>query len=33
MSLTLYSHPFSSYSQKVLMALWEKELAFTYRHL
>ncbi len=33
MSLTLYSHPFSSYCQKVLIALWEKELPFTYRHL
>ena len=33
MALTLYSHPFSSYCQKVLMALWEKELPFAYRHL
>ena len=33
MTLTLYSHPFSSYCQKVLVALWENELAFTYRHL
>lgn len=33
MSLTLYSHPFSSYSQKVLVALWENEIPFTYRHL
>ena len=33
MSLTLYSHPFSSYCQKVLMALWENETPFTYRHL
>ncbi len=33
MSLTLYSHPFSSYCQKVLTALWENETAFTYRHL
>ncbi len=33
MSLTLYSHPFSSYSQKVLIALWENETPFTYRHL
>ena len=33
MSLTLYSHPFSSYCQKVLMALWEREVPFTYRHL
>ena len=29
MSLTLYSHPFSSYCQKVLIALWENEIAFT----
>ena len=33
MSLTLYSHPFSSYSQKVLIALWENEIPFTYRNL
>ena len=33
MSLTLYSHPFSSYCQKVLIALWENEIPFTYRHL
>jgi glutathione S-transferase len=33
MSLTLYAHPFSSYCQKVLVALWEKEIPFTYRHL
>jgi len=33
MSLTLYSHPFSSYCQKVLTALWENGTAFTYRHL
>jgi len=33
MSLTLYSHPFSSYCQKVLIALWENEIAFSYRHL
>ncbi|MBS0546851.1 MAG: glutathione S-transferase family protein [Proteobacteria bacterium] len=33
MSLTLYSHPFSSYCQKVLMAFWEKDIAFTYRHM
>jgi glutathione S-transferase len=33
MSLTLYSHPFSSYCQKVLIALWENEIVFTYRHL
>ena len=33
MSLTLYSHPFASYCQKVLIALWENEIPFTYRHL
>src|SRR4029079_2444214 len=33
MSLTLYSHPFSSYCQKVLTALWENEVDFTYRNL
>ena len=33
MSLTLYSHPFSSYAQKVLIALWENETPFTYRNL
>jgi glutathione S-transferase len=33
MSLTLYSHPFSSYCQKVLIALWENDIPFTYRHL
>ncbi len=33
MSLTLYAHPFSSYCQKVLIALWENDIAFTYRHL
>ena len=33
MPLTLYAHPFSSYSQKVLMALWENDTPFTYRHL
>ena len=33
MALTLYSHPFSSYCQKVLVALWENDLAFDYRHL
>jgi glutathione S-transferase len=33
MSLTLYAHPFSSYCQKVLVALWENDIAFTYRHL
>ncbi len=33
MALTLYSHPFSSYCHKVLIALWENDLPFTYRHL
>jgi glutathione S-transferase len=33
MSLTLYSHPFSSYSQKALIALYENDTAFTYRNL
>lgn len=33
MALALYSHPFSSYCQKVLVALWENALAFDYRHL
>ncbi len=33
MSLTLYAHPFSSYCQKVLMALWENGTPFVYRHM
>ncbi|MDB5931359.1 MAG: Glutathione S-transferase domain, partial [Polaromonas sp.] len=33
MSLTLYAHPFSSYCQKVLVALWENDTPFAYRHL
>ena len=33
MPLTLYAHPFSSYCQKVLIALYENDLPFTYRHL
>ena len=33
MSLTLYSHPFSSYCQKVLVALYENDVAFEYRTL
>jgi glutathione S-transferase len=33
MSLTLYAHPFSSYCQKVLVALWENGIPFAYRHL
>ena len=31
--LTLFAHPFSSYSQKVLIALWENAIPFEYRHL
>ena len=31
MSLTLYAHPFSSYCQKVLVALYENDLPFEYR--
>jgi len=33
MSLMLYAHPFSSYSQKVLIALWENDTPFAYRHM
>ena len=33
MALTLYAHPFSSYCQKVLIALYEEDLAFDYRLL
>jgi len=33
MPLTLYAHPFSSYCQKVLIALWENRIPFTYRNL
>jgi len=33
MSLKLYSHPFSSYCQKVLVALYENDVAFEYRSL
>jgi glutathione S-transferase len=33
MSLTLYAHPFSSYSQKVLIALYENATPFEYRVL
>jgi glutathione S-transferase len=33
MALTLYAHPFSSYCQKVLMALWENDTPFAYRHM
>jgi len=31
--LKLYSHPFSSYSQKVLIALYENDTPFEYRNL
>lgn len=31
MSLVLYGHPFSSYTQKVLIALYENETAFGFR--
>jgi glutathione S-transferase len=30
---TLYAHPFSSYCQKVLIALYENETPFTFRML
>jgi glutathione S-transferase len=33
MTLTLYAHPFSSYCQKVLIALYENETPFEYRML
>ena len=33
MALTLYAHPFSSYCQKVLVALYENEVPFEYRTL
>jgi glutathione S-transferase len=33
MSLKLYAHPFSSYSQKVLIALYENGTPFEYRTL
>lgn len=33
MALTLYAHPFSSYCQKVLIALYENDTPFTYRFL
>lgn len=33
MSLLLYGHPFSSYTQKVLIALYENALAFEFRCL
>ena len=31
MSLAFYGHPFSSYTQKVLIALWADDIAFDYR--
>lgn len=31
--LRLYAHPFSSYSQKALMALYENQLPFDHRNL
>src|SRR6185437_3255680 len=33
MPLALYSHPFSSYCQKVLIAFYENEIPFTYKNL
>lgn len=33
MTLELFAHPFSSYSQKVLIALWADETPFSYRML
>ena len=33
MTLTLYAHPFSSYCQKVLIALYQNNTPFTSRHL
>lgn len=33
MTLQLYAHPFSSYCQKVLIALYENDLPFQYRQL
>jgi len=33
MSLALYAHPFSSYCQKVLVALYENDVPFEYRTL
>lgn len=33
MALTLYAHSFSSYCQKVLVALWENGTPFAYRHM
>ena len=33
MTLKLYAHPFSSYCQKVLIALYENDTPFAYRML
>ena len=33
MSLKLYAHPFSSYCQKVLIALYENDTPFEFRML
>lgn len=33
MTLQFFAHPFSSYCQKALIALWENEVPFTYRML
>ena len=33
MTLALYGHPFSSYTQKVLIALYENDTAFEFRNL
>ena len=33
MSLTLYGHPFSSYTQKALIALYENDTPFTFKVL
>ena len=33
MTLALYGHPFSSYTQKILIALYENETAFEFREL
>lgn len=33
MSLALYGHPFSSYTQKALIALWENETPFEFRSI
>jgi len=32
-SLSLYAHPFSSYSQKALIAFYENDIPFTYRSM